>query len=111
MQSISTALVLMLFIAFGFWTPSDAQASSEDCWDVLLEMNARAHHDIGVYPEEYNAYPHPIMDDRYSGQLVISEFPAFLIPPILMTVTLLTVILKKKNQYICFVTSTRHPRL
>ena len=30
------------------------------------------YHDIGVYPEGYDAYPHPVMDDQYPEQLYLN---------------------------------------
>jgi len=51
-----------------------------------------SYHDIGIYPEEYDTYPHPVMDDGYLGQLVIPEFPSLIILPLFVMATLLAVI-------------------
>jgi hypothetical protein len=53
--------------AFNFSTPLVQEYMNETVFAVpeFLQM----YHDIGIYPEDYDAYPHPVMDDEYLGQL------------------------------------------
>jgi len=55
--------------AFNFSTPLVQKYMNETVFAVpeFLEM----YHDIGIYPENYDAYPHPVMDDQYPGQLYL----------------------------------------
>jgi hypothetical protein len=57
----------------------------------------QSYHDIGIYPENYDAYPHPVMDDGYSDQLIIPEFSSLLILPLFIIVTLVAVIMRKRT--------------
>jgi len=56
--------------AFNFSTPLVQRYMNETVFAVpeFLQM----YHDIGIYPEDYDAYPHPIMDDEYSDQLMLA---------------------------------------
>jgi hypothetical protein len=84
--------------AFNFSTPLVQQYMNETVFTVpeFLEM----YHEIGIYPENYDAYPHPVMDDGYSSQLEIPEFPLFIFLPLFMIATLLTVIAYKTKHSI-----------
>lgn len=55
--------------AFDFSTPLVQKYMNETVFAVpeFLEM----YHDIGIYPENYDAYPHPVMDDHYPEQLYL----------------------------------------
>jgi len=81
--------------AFNFSTPLVQQYMNETVFVVpeLLE----SYHDIGIYPENYDVYPHPVMDDGYPGQLVIPEFPSFPLLLLLMITTLLAVIVYRRK--------------
>lgn len=52
--------------AFNFSTPLVQQYMNETVFAVpeFLEM----YHEIGIYPENYDAYPHPSIDDQYPAQ-------------------------------------------
>jgi len=81
--------------AFNFSAPLVQQYMNETVFAVPEFL--QSYHDIGIYPEN-NAYPHPVMDDGYPDQLVIPEFPLFLILPLFMTATLLAVIVYKRKR-------------
>ena len=55
--------------AHDFSTPLIQQYMNETVFAVpeFLEM----YHDIGVYPENYEGYPHPVIDDQYTKQLYL----------------------------------------
>ena len=55
--------------AFDFSTSLVQRYMNETVFAVpqFLEM----YHNISIYPEEYDAYPHPVMDDQYPGQLYL----------------------------------------
>jgi len=55
--------------AFDFSTPLMQKYMNETVFAVpeFLEM----YHDIGVYPENYDVYPHPVIDDQYPEQLYL----------------------------------------
>ncbi|MFX0212027.1 MAG: hypothetical protein ACFFDT_38990, partial [Candidatus Hodarchaeota archaeon] len=57
----------------------------------------QSYHDIDIYPESYDAYPHPSIDDGYSGQLIISELPFSIFQLLLVTATILTFIIYRKK--------------
>ncbi|MCW3984898.1 MAG: hypothetical protein NWE91_00565 [Candidatus Bathyarchaeota archaeon] len=59
--------------AFNFSTPLQQRYMNETVFAVpeFLEM----FHDIGIYPENYDAYPHPVMDDQYPEQLNLDLRP------------------------------------
>jgi len=59
--------------AFNFSTPLVQRYMNETVFAVpeFLEM----YHDIGIYPENYDAYPHPVMDDQYPEQLNLDLRP------------------------------------
>jgi len=81
--------------AFNFSTPLIQRYMNETVFTVpeFLQL----YHDIGIYPEEYDAYPHPVMGDGYPDQLVIPEFPSLIILPLFMMATLLAVIVYKRK--------------
>ncbi|MDH5483315.1 MAG: hypothetical protein OEY22_10655 [Candidatus Bathyarchaeota archaeon] len=79
--------------AFNFSTPLVQRYMNETVFAVPEFLES--YHKIGIYPEHYDAYPHPVIDDCYSNQLVITEFPSFLILPLFMTTTLLLAIVYK----------------
>ena len=81
--------------AFNFSTPLVQRYMNETVFAVPEFLES--YHDIGIYPENYDAYPHPVMDDGYPDQLVIPEFPSFLIPPLFMIATLLAVIVYRRK--------------
>ena len=59
--------------AFNFSTPLVQRYMNETVFAVpeFLEI----YHDIGIYPENYDAYPHPVMDDQYPEQLNLDLRP------------------------------------
>jgi len=75
--------------AFNFSTPLVQGYMNETVFAVPEFLES--YHKSGVYPEYYDAYPHPVMIDCYLGQLAIPEFPSFLILPIFFLATLLAV--------------------
>jgi len=84
--------------AFNFSTPLVQRYMNETVFAVPEFLES--YHDIGIYPEDYDAYPHPVMDNGYPDQLVIPELPSFLILPLFMVATLLAVILYRRKQSI-----------
>ena len=84
--------------AFSFSTPLVQRYMNETVFAVPEFLES--YHDIGIYPEDYDAYPHPLMDNGYPDQLVIPELPSFLILPLFMVATLLAVILYRRKQSI-----------
>ena len=84
--------------AFNFSTPLVQRYMNETVFAVPEFLES--YHDIGIYPENYDAYPHPVMDNGYPDQLVIPELPSFLILPLFMVATLLAVILYRRKQSI-----------
>ena len=81
--------------AFNFSTPLVQRYMNETVFAVPEFLES--YHDIGIYPENYDAYPHPVMDDGYPGQLVIPEFPSIIIMPLFMMATLLAVIFYRRK--------------
>ena len=81
--------------AFNFSTPLVQQYMNETVFAVPEFLES--YHDINIYPENYDAYPHPVMDNGYPDQLVIPELPSFLIPPLFMISTLLAAILYRRK--------------
>ncbi len=63
--------------AFNFSTPMVQKYMNETVFAVPEFL--QSYHDLGIYPENYDAYPNPVMDDGYSGQLLIPENPALLL--------------------------------
>jgi len=53
--------------AFNFSTPLVQKYMNETVFAVPEFL--KSYHDIGIYPENYDAYPHPVMDDQIPGQL------------------------------------------
>jgi len=55
--------------AYAFSTPLVQKYMNETVFAVpeFLQM----YHDLGIYPEDYDAYPHPVMDDEYSDQFML----------------------------------------
>jgi hypothetical protein len=76
--------------AFNFSTPLVQRYMNETVFAVPEFL--QSYHDIGIYPENYDAYPHPVMDDGYQGQLVIPEFSSLIILPLFMIAVLVAVI-------------------
>jgi len=60
--------------AYNFSTPLVQEYMNENVFAVPEFLES--YYDIGIYPENYDAYPHPVMDDGYSDQLIIPEFPS-----------------------------------
>jgi hypothetical protein len=82
--------------AYNFSTPLVQKYMNETVFAVPEFL--QSYHDIGIYPENYDAYPHPVMDDEYPEQLLIPEFSSFLIMPLFMIATLLAAIVCKRKQ-------------
>lgn len=88
--------------AFNFSTPLVQKYMNETVF-VVPEF-LQSYHDIGIYPENYDVYPHPMMDDQYSGQLIIPEFssaitlPWLIILPLVIIFLFVAVALAKKKQ-------------
>ena len=57
-----------------------------------------SYHRIGIYPELHDAYPHPTIDDNYSNQMIIREFPSWVNPKLLILTTLIIIILVKRTR-------------
>lgn len=56
--------------AFDFSTPLVQQYMNETVFAVPEFLEA--YHNMGIYPENYDAYPHPVIDDQYSGQFYLN---------------------------------------
>jgi hypothetical protein len=56
--------------AFNFSTPLAQRYMNETVFTVAEFLES--YHDIGIYPENQDAYPHPVMDDGYPDQFVFS---------------------------------------
>ena len=82
--------------SFNFSTPLVQRYMNETVFAVPEFLES--YHKIGIYPEHYDAYPHPVMDDQYSSQMIIPEFPSFLILPLLIIATLVAVILHRRKR-------------
>jgi hypothetical protein len=82
--------------AFNFSTPLVQKYMNETVFTVPEFL--QSYHDIGIYPEDYDAYPHPTMDDGFSGQLVIPEFPTGFLLLLCMLVTMLVTVTYRKKQ-------------
>ncbi len=87
--------------AFNFSTPLVQKYMNETVFAVPEFL--QSYHDIGIYPENYDAYPHPIMDDGYSDQLIIPEFPSALILPLFIIVSLIVIISRKRKPVNCLI--------
>jgi hypothetical protein len=96
--------------AFNFSTPLVQQYMNHTVFAVPEFLES--YHKIGIYPENCDAYPHPLMDDDYSDQLVISvvddgyssqwvilEYLTFLILSVFIIATLLAVIVYKRKRH------------
>jgi len=53
--------------AFNFSTPLVQTYMNETVFAVPEFL--QSYHDIGIYPENYEAYPHPVIDDQYPDEL------------------------------------------
>jgi len=53
--------------AYNFSTPLIQRYMNETVFAVPEFL--QSYHDIGIYPENMDAYPHPIMDDQYPDEL------------------------------------------
>jgi hypothetical protein len=82
--------------AFNFSTPLVQQYMHETVFTVPEFL--QSYHDLGIYPENYDAYPHPTMDDGYLDQLVTPEFPSLVILSLFMIVALLAAIIHRKHR-------------
>lgn len=83
--------------SFNFSAPLVQRYMNETVFAVPEFLES--YHKIGIYPENYDAYPHPVMDDRYPGQLIIPEFPLLLILSLFMIATFRAVkVYRKKSQ-------------
>ena len=88
--------------AFNSSTPLVQEYMNETVFAVPEFL--QSYHDIGIYPENYDAYPHPVMDDQYSGQLIIPDFssattlPWLIILPLVMIFLFVAIALAKKKQ-------------
>jgi len=56
--------------AFNFSTPLMQEYMSETVFTVPEFLES--YHDIGIYPENYDVYPHPVIDDQYPEQLYLN---------------------------------------
>ncbi len=55
--------------AFDFSKPSVQDYMKETVFTVPEFL--QQYHGIGIFPEDYDAYPHPVIDDQYLGQLFL----------------------------------------
>jgi hypothetical protein len=81
--------------AFNFSTPLVQRYMNETVFAVPEFLES--YHAIGIYPEEYDAYPHPVMDDCYSDQMVIPECSSFCILSLFMVATLFAALVYRKR--------------
>ena len=81
--------------AFNFSTPLVQRYMNETVFAVPEFLES--YHKIGIYPENYDAYPHPAMDDAYPDQLVIPEFALSTLMLIFMIATLLVAIVYRRE--------------
>ena len=81
--------------AFNFSKPLVQRYMNETVFAVPEFLES--YHDIGIYPEDYDVYPHPVIDDRHPDQLVIPEFSSFVILPVFMSATLLVVTVYRRR--------------
>ena len=81
--------------AFNFSTPLVQRYMNETVFAVPEFLES--YHKIGIYPENYDAYPHPVMDDSYPDQLVIPEFALSTLMLIFMIATLLVAIVYRRE--------------
>ena len=72
--------------AFNFSTPLVQRYMNETVFAVPEFLES--YHAVGIYPEEYDAYPHPVIDDCYSDQMVIPEFSSFCVLSLFMVAIL-----------------------
>ncbi len=82
--------------AFNFSTPLVQQYMNETVF-VVPEF-LESYHKIGIYPEHYDAYPHPAIDDGYESQMIIPEFPSLAISSLFMISTLVAVMLCRRTR-------------
>jgi hypothetical protein len=80
--------------AFNFSTPLVQKYMNETVFTVPEFLES--YHDIGIYPELYDEYPHPVMDDKYPVEMAIPEFSNMIVLSLLMTIVLLIAVVKKK---------------
>ncbi len=85
--------------AFNFSTPLVQKYMNETVFAIPEFL--QSYHDIGIYPENYDAYPHPIMDDGCSGQLVIPEYTTDYLSILFMLTTMIVTLTYKKKKS-CF---------
>ena len=83
--------------AFDFSTPLVQRYMNETVFAVPEFLET--FHKSGVYPEYYDAYPHPVMTDCYSDQLVIPEFSSFFVLLLFMMTTLSAVIAFRRKHF------------
>ncbi len=57
--------------AFNFSRPLTQRYMNETVFAVPEFLES--YHDIDIHPENYDAYPHPVMDDEYPDQLIIES--------------------------------------
>jgi hypothetical protein len=68
--------------AFNFSTPLVQRYMNQTVFAVPEFLES--YHAIGIHPEEYESYPHPVMDDCYPDQMVVPEFSPFCILSLFM---------------------------
>jgi len=81
--------------AFNFSTPLVQKYMNETVFAIPEFL--QSYHDIGIYPENYDAYPNPVMDDKYPDQLVVREFPSFIILLLFIIVSLIALLSTKRK--------------
>jgi hypothetical protein len=81
--------------AFNFSTPLVQRYMNETVFAVPQFLES--YHNLGIYPENCDAYPHPVMDDKYPNQLIIPEFPTNLIESLLALPALLAALTLRRN--------------
>ena len=79
--------------AFNFSAPLVQQYMNRTVFTVSEFLES--YHRISIYPELLNAYPHPTMDDNYSNQMIIPEFPSLVNLKLLILTTLIIILLKR----------------
>jgi len=80
--------------AFNFSTPLVQKYMNEKVFTVPEFL--QQYHDLGIYPENFTEYPHPVMDDGYTDQLIIPEFPFSIILPIFIVITSAMLVVDKR---------------
>lgn len=92
---LDTNGVISIEEAYDFSVPLVQQYMKENVFTVPEFLES--YHNIGIYPENFDTYPNPIMDDGFSDHLFIPEFPSFFLLPLLMITILVATRVSGRN--------------